>query len=85
MSNLMLSLAQSDHAGWAGGWGGPWWVVFPLLWIALIATVVWLVARSRRRDSTIERPMEILAARYARGEVDTDEYRRRLDEIRGQS
>jgi putative membrane protein len=85
MSNLMLSLAQSDHVGWGGGWGGPWWVVFPLLWIALIATVVWLVARNRRRDSTMERPMEILAARYARGEVDTDEYRRRLDEIRGQS
>jgi putative membrane protein len=85
MSNLaVLAMHLADH-GWAGGWPGPWWVIFPLLWIAVIATVIWLVARKRGRSSFADRPLEILAARYARGEIDADEYRTRHDEIRGVS
>lgn len=84
----MTSLMLAQHLGgpgWGAWGGGPWWVIFPLLWLALIATVVWLVARRRERSSFTDRPAEILAARYARGEIDTEEYRRRLDEIRGLS
>ncbi|MGH8945470.1 MAG: SHOCT domain-containing protein [Acidimicrobiia bacterium] len=72
--------------GWAPGGGGPWWLVFPLLWIVLIGTVIWLIARDRRRQpssvSPSQRATEILASRYARGEIDTEEYHQRLDEIR---
>jgi putative membrane protein len=77
----------ANQTGWAGGWAGPWWFLIPLLWIALLASIVWLVIRSRRspRDTPLDRAIEILAARFARGEIETDEYRRRLDEIRGQS
>lgn len=71
---------------WAGGWGGPWWLLFPLFWILVIGTVIWLVARNRRQESSstssVERASEILAARYARGEIDTDEYHQRLDVLR---
>lgn len=86
MSNLLEIAARSAaHGDWVGGWGGPWWVIVPLLWIALAATVIWLVAR--RKNGRVEAPgggaVGILAARYARGEIDTEEYRRRLDEIRG--
>lgn len=86
MINLMeLAAGSANHGGWEGGWGGPWWVLVPLLWIALAATVIWLVAR--RQTGPTEVPgggaVGILAARYARGEIDSEEYRRRLDEIRG--
>lgn len=87
MSNLLDIAARGASQGaWTGGWGGgPWWVLIPLLWIALAGTVVWLV--TRRRDGRPESPgggaVGILTARYARGEIDTDEYRQRLDEIRG--
>ena len=79
-----------EHAGWGPGAGGPWWVVFPILWIVLAATVIWLVARRGRssehsQESSVEKAVGILSARYARGEIETEEYRRRLDEMRGLS
>jgi uncharacterized membrane protein len=53
-----------------------------LLWI-VVGTVIWLVARKRRRSSIMDRPLEVLADRYARGEIDVNEYRTRRDEIMG--
>lgn len=68
------------------GWdhGGVWWFPFGLLWIAVLGTVIWLVARRvrRREGSTIDRATEILAERYARGELSGEEYRERLDQLR---
>jgi uncharacterized membrane protein len=81
MSNLAV---LATHVG-DFGWAGPWWVIFPLLWIAVVSTVIWLAARKRRRCSIVDRPLEILAGRYARGEIDINEYRSRRDEIRGLS
>jgi putative membrane protein len=87
MSNLILDITTraAEHPGWAGGWGGPWWLLFPLIGALLLGSLIWLLAR--RRDPVSGQPtnhaVEILAARYARGEIDTEEYRRRLDEIRG--
>ena len=87
MSNLLLDVAAQtgEHARWAGGWGGPWWFLFPLIGIVLVATLIWLLVRRREPVSgtSVDRAIEILAARYARGEIETEEYRRRLDEIRG--
>jgi putative membrane protein len=86
MSNLLMDITTRvvEHPGWAGGWGGPWWLFFPLIGITLVATVVWLAFRTRRPEpGRTNNAMEILAARYARGDIETEEYRRRLDEIRG--
>ena len=89
--NILLEMAQAGGPGewgpgWAGGWGGPWWLLFPLVWILVIGTVIWLAVRNRRQESSSPSPVgraaEILAARYARGEIDTDEYHRRLDVLR---
>ena len=71
--------------GWGpGGWGWLWGPIVLLGWVALIATVVWFVARSARpRDRYgVDRAREVLAERYARGELTTDEYRERLEQLR---
>jgi putative membrane protein len=55
---------------------------FLLLISALIATVIWLAVRGRPwRHSATERAKEILAERFARGELSPEEYRERLTEL----
>jgi putative membrane protein len=61
-------------------WGpGP---LFLLLWLAVIGAVVWLLVRRRREPSGTERARDILAERYARGDLSGDEYRERLEQLR---
>jgi putative membrane protein len=58
-------------------WGGS------LLLLVLIAVVIWLLIPKARTPSTREQsPEEILRQRYARGEIDQDEYERRLKGLR---
>jgi putative membrane protein len=56
---------------------------FWVLWIAVIATVVFLVFRTKaRRSYGGDRAKAILAERFARGEISTDEFRERLEALR---
>ena len=73
----MAASADGDH-------GGGWWIPFALLWAALIGTVVWLVVRAVRNSGRtgMERARDILAERYARGEITGEEYRERLEGLR---
>lgn len=69
------------------GWNGWWHMGFMwLFWVALIVIVVWLLVRGTSgRPSTggaQDSPEQILKRRYARGEVDKDEYERRLSNLR---
>ena len=66
-----------------GDHDGVWWLPFTVLWLLVLGTAFWLVARyvRRREPSGIERARGILAERYARGEVTGEEYRERLDEL----
>lgn len=76
------------HMGF--GFGG--WILMILFWVFLVVAVVvvikWLVASPRSHsDSSSElrrnRALEILRERYARGEIDNEEFeerRRRLDD-----
>jgi putative membrane protein len=65
-------------------WGHHWWPLWLLFWAALIGTAVWLVVRRRdRRADPLDRAREVLAERYARGELTGEEYRERLDGLRG--
>ncbi|GAA4617527.1 SHOCT domain-containing protein [Saccharopolyspora hordei] len=68
--------------GWAGPHGGPGWpfgLLFLLVLAALVVTAVWLATRGRpRRKSPVDRAKEVLAERFARGEIGLEEYRERL-------
>ena len=79
MDGMLTSiLATHGHDGWGYG-PGPWFLFFPLLWIAIVAFVVWRFRRGgppwRHGASTGQ---SVLAERYARGEITVDEYRERL-------
>lgn len=69
------------HDGWMGFGGGFMW----LFWILLIVIIVWAVKAVAGGGSTSptheESPMEILKKRYARGEIDEEEFERRRKEL----
>jgi putative membrane protein len=79
----MVTSILADH--WHGGWGygpGPWFLLVPLLWLSLVAFLVW---RFRRWGAPWRgvRPGEgVLGERYARGDISADEYRERLAVLR---
>jgi putative membrane protein len=85
------TFASDPNAPWHGSWNGPgpWWPIFPFLWllfvIALVATFGFL---GRRRFGRMQARMgqrageARLAERYAAGEIDEQEYERRLGTLR---
>ncbi|HEU0248170.1 MAG TPA: hypothetical protein VFR38_13895 [Gaiellaceae bacterium] len=80
--NVVAGLPLMTHEA-SGDWGHPWWPLWLLFWAALIGTAVWLISRRRgRRGEQFDRAYELLAERYARGELSGEEYRERLDELK---
>jgi putative membrane protein len=63
-----------------GWWMAVWW----LAGLAVLILIVWMVTRAAGRVSgqADESPEQILKRRYARGEIDREEYQRRLTDIR---
>lgn len=82
----MDTLARHD------GGPGPWILLLPLLWAAAVATVITLLRRTawrgrggpwRPRDPAgtavaENSPVTLLGRRFAAGEIDEDDYWRRL-------
>jgi putative membrane protein len=70
-----------------GDWGpGPWWPIFPILWLLFLGFVIFAVFRFRRgggRWHPGPSAEGVLAERYARGEISEDEYRERLEVLKG--
>jgi putative membrane protein len=68
---------------WADHMGGWWWGLGLPLMIGFWAAVIWLVVKFARREPTVRElvrtPREILDNRFARGELDEDEYKRRRE------
>lgn len=61
------------------------WFPFGLFWLALLGLGIWFLVRSRRfrtPPTGMERAREILAERFARGELTGEEYRERLEQLR---
>lgn len=80
------------HGDGYGGWAG--WLVMAvtmlLVWGGLIVLAVWAVrsfgrpAGSDRREERSTDAMAILEERFARGEIDQEEFERRGSVLRGQ-
>lgn len=87
-------MIYGDEGGmWHDGWGGGWMLMaigMVLVW-AVIVTAVVLAVRYLTANRTTPptspgqsfiRAEDLLAERYARGELDDEEYRRRLALLR---
>lgn len=79
----MITIASLAATHWhdGRGWDGPPWPAFflvPLLLAAMFIVGVWY-QRGRRPTGAVD----IVAERYASGEIDETEYRRRVSELRG--
>ena len=71
--------------GWDAGGGWLMMGIGMLIWVALIALVVWLVIRAvgqRQGGPRSEPAEELLRRRFASGEIDDEVYRRRLETLR---
>jgi putative membrane protein len=75
----------SMHDGWFGWWplGGLVWLLFAgLAIVGLVTAMRWLFGE-RRRGSLSSGAFKVLDERYARGEIDREEYLRRRKDIGG--
>lgn len=90
MNALTECMGMGDMNG-MGGMGGMmmWMLVWGLVGLALLVLavvgVVWLVRRTGNSDQgggRPEAPEDVLRRRYAAGELDEDEYRRRRAQIK---
>lgn len=60
--------------GLLGGMGGVGMLVGPLVWVALVALLVWGAGTLFGGRPERETPLEILRRRYAAGEIDQADY-----------
>ncbi len=78
------------HGWYGGGWAGPFGMIIWLIFLVLaVAAVVWLVRaiphagasppRSERRPAGLE----VLDERYAKGEIQRDEYLQKKRDLGG--
>lgn len=74
--------------GWADGYGwmGFGWIVMILFWALVIGGVIalvrWFGMRDGGRGDTSRRtPLEILQERYARGEIEREEYEQKRRDL----
>jgi putative membrane protein len=74
-----------DWSGW--GWDWPLAFLFPLLFWALVIAAIVMIVRSARRSSAPKTPrlrgLDVLAERYARSEIDRDEFVQKTSDIIG--
>lgn len=78
----MMGWYDGDHMS---GWGWVGMTFSSLLFIALLVVGVMLLvryARSSEPPAGLRSPEQILAERYARGELTEEQYRQQLDTLR---
>lgn len=75
-------LADGGDLGHMSGWGWSWMVVGTLFWAAIVGLVLWTVLRGRPSDGRLVDPEGILAERFARGEISSEEFAERREALR---
>jgi putative membrane protein len=78
----MMAWYWHAHGAGPGLWLWIWWMV--LFWGALAAGVVYFIRRRPTRVDGGPSAEDVLAERYARGEIDAEEYRQRRMVLREQ-
>ena len=85
-------LYESEEHGMMGSWMlsgfGGWWIM-GIFWIVVIGLIVWLVfylvrnsgASTASSSGGDVKAVDILKARYARGEIDKKEYEEKLKDL----
>ncbi len=80
---------MQDMGGMMNGWGGMWlgWI----FWLVILGLIIWgvvtIVNNTRVRDERKNLPpgedaLDILKKRYARGEIDQQQFQRMQKEIK---
>lgn len=74
-----------DGNDWSWGWPGLVFMVLTMVafWGLIAWVVVALLRRGGAGEARPDDPERTLADQFARGEIDEDEYRHRLDVLRG--
>ncbi|MBI2706655.1 MAG: SHOCT domain-containing protein [Actinobacteria bacterium] len=69
---------------WYGDWNWAAWLTMTLTMVVFWGAVIWLAIALFRQvpGERGHRPEDTLADRFARGEIDEDEYQRRRDTLR---
>ena len=77
------------HWWWNGGWSWWTWAAMTIGMLTFWALVAWAFVsmivspeRDRSHPEVYRTPEQVLEDRLATGEIDSDEYRRRLDALR---
>jgi putative membrane protein len=76
-----MTMAGGVLAHGPGYGDGGWWLIFPFFWLLFLGFVIFSVFRFRRRGGPWgprQTGEGVLGERYARGEINEDEYRQRL-------
>lgn len=81
MMGMMGEMMGNNPTGFGyGGYGGFW---NPLFWAGVVLLVIWLVYRAvMRRNSGSDFPIDILARRYANGEITKKQFEEMKKTIR---
>ncbi len=75
---------------WFGPYGWIWMIVNAIFWLAVIGGIVWLIVWAVRRSGTGSynnlppsgpSAKEIAQMRYARGEINREQYQQLLDDL----
>ena len=95
LTSALPASAQQDYGPWrmhewmGWGWGGMWFgpllmlAVFALLVAFVVSLVRWLGGDRGLPSGATRTAREVLDERYARGEIDRDEYLKRRQDISG--
>lgn len=73
--------------GWGGGWGWGWFgLIHMVLWwfliiLGIVVLAKWLFGGAPSRGAPTLRALEILAERYARGEIGKEEFEQKRRDL----